>query len=252
MLDSAPQAENVRRVAAGGADFCTTSVQHYLRARCEDGDVAARFVAIFGQRNTLGALVPDQSPIANVADLPGRQLGGDPENSMVRGFQAGLSLLGLGGVEVVPTADPPAVALRTGTIDLVAATVDTVARNERHAGMSLRPVPLDIDAYMSGLVAGDHVPSDVAWRMRDCLVEAFDRQRKQAEAGVTEMVRRYPDVNVSDALRGWLAVEPYIFCGREAGSMDASGWVRAVVYAEQSLGIHAPSVSTFYRQEFCS
>lgn len=252
LLESAPRAANVRRVAAEGADFCTTSVQHYLTARSEAGDLPARFVAIFGQMNTLGALVPADSAMAEAADLPGSRLGGNADAPMVRGFQAGLALLGLGPVDVVPTDDPPAAALASGSIDCVAATVDTVARNERHAGMALRPVPLFVDAYMSGLIAGDHVPADVAWRMRECLVEAFERQRKQPDAGLAEMLRRHPDANPDDALAGWLAVEPYIFCGRDAGSMDRDGWARAVPYAETALGLTAPAVPTFYREEFCS
>lgn len=252
LIESAPRAANIRRVAAQSADFCTTSVQHYLTARSEAGDLPARFVAIFGQKNTLGALVPADSPLSDPADLPGCRLGGSPEAPMVRGFQAGLSLLGLGPVEVVPTGDPVAAAFRSGSFDLAAATVDTVARNERHAGMSLRAVPLFIDAYMSGLVAGDHVPAPVAWRMRECLVDAFERQRKEPEAGVAALLRRHPDANADDAREGWLAVEPYLFCGREPGSMDAGGWVRAAAYAEQALDRRAPAVSTFYREDFCS
>lgn len=252
IIDSAPRAANIRRVAAGGADFCITSVQHYLTARSEGGDLAARFVAIFGQQNTLGALVPSESPIIERADLPGHRLGGQPGNSLVRGFQAALAHLGLGSVSLTPTADPPAASLSSGAIDFVAATVDTIGRNSRQAGMTLRPVPLNLDAYMSGLVAGDHVPARTAWRMRECLVEAFQRQRKVPEAGVEEMIRRHPDANADDAREGWAAVEPYIFCGREPGSMEPDRWREAVRYAEQALGLEAPEVPSFYRSEFCS
>ena len=45
LMEPAPGPENVRRVAAGGSDYCLTSVTHYLRARAQSGAVAARYVA---------------------------------------------------------------------------------------------------------------------------------------------------------------------------------------------------------------
>ena len=49
LMEPAPGPENVRRVAAGGSDFCLTSVTHYMRARAQSGDLAARYVAIVVQ-----------------------------------------------------------------------------------------------------------------------------------------------------------------------------------------------------------
>lgn len=239
-------------MAAGRADFCITSVQHYLAARSEERDLAARFVAVFGQQQTIGALVPDDSDIVRLDDLVGRRLGGQADNFLVRGFQEGMAHLGLGPAELVTTPDPPAAALPSGTIDFVAATVDTVRRNERHAGMGLRPLALGLDRYMSGLVAGDHVPDDVAAQMRNALVESFERQRSTPDGGVAELRRRYPDVDADDARVGWLAVEPFIFCGRPAGSMDPDRWRVSVSYAASVLQVPAPDPSSFYRSEFCS
>lgn len=253
VIDPVPRAGNIQRVAAGGSEFCVTSVQHYLTAVAEGGELPARFVSIFGQRHTLGAIVPEQSPVTAPADLPGRRLGGDPENAMVRGLQAGLARLGLGPAELVPTEHPPAAAFATGRIDFVAATVDTLCRNTRQAGMPVRAIPMNLDVYMSGLVAADSVAAPMAWRVRECLVDAFERQRKDPEAGLDELLRRYPDADPDDAREGWLAVEPYIFCdGREPGSMDAARWPTAVAYAQDALRLSAPAPTTFYRSEFCS
>ncbi|HET7720103.1 MAG TPA: ABC transporter substrate-binding protein, partial [Acidimicrobiales bacterium] len=95
ILEPAPGPENVRRVAAGGADFTLTSVTHYLTARAQSGNLAARFVSVVVRRSPMSGFVVADSPLTTPADLAGRRLGGPETSRLVNEFRAGMDMLGL-------------------------------------------------------------------------------------------------------------------------------------------------------------
>lgn len=237
-------------MAAGGSEFCLTSVAHYLRARAESGELAARYVAMVVQGNPMAGLVREDSAIAVPADLSGRRLGGPAGSGLVAEYQAALDHLGLGRSELVPTeyGDAPA-ALGRGDIDVVADYVDLIPRTRRQAGVPVRAVPFRLPVYSSGLVANDGVPPGVVELMSAAVVAALERQREDPEEGVAALVERYPDVDPAEALEGWLLVEPNIFTGAPVGSMDASRWRSTIAFVTRAHELPVPGAETVYRPE---
>src|SRR5215467_1547976 len=103
LMEPAPGPENVRRVAAGGSDFCLTSVTHYLRARAQSGDIPARYVASVVQVDPISALVAADSRFQSPHDLGDARLGGPETSGLVAEFQHGLDYLGVARAALVPT-----------------------------------------------------------------------------------------------------------------------------------------------------
>jgi NitT/TauT family transport system substrate-binding protein len=250
LLDPEGGPANVQRVADGGADFCLTSVAHYLNARARYGDLPARFAAIVVQRSPMAALVAAGSSIATPADLSGRRLGGPAAGGMVLEYQAALDRLGLGRSELVDLDYREAwTALAEGRVDAVADYVDIQPRLQRLSGIDVRAVPFGLDVYSSGLVAADRLPDERVTDMRAALVAALEAQRAAPEAGVDALVRRYPEIEPAAALEGWSLVEPYIFTDVPAGSMDPERWADTVAFSASAHGIAAPDPQSVYRPE---
>lgn len=247
--EHAPREANIERVADGDAEFCITSVKHYLSARALLGEVPARFVAVIGQRSTIGCLVPWDSTAREAADLAGSRLGGDPDSPLVQSFQAGLRWLGYETAELV-ASDDPAQALARGEAEVIAATVDTVRRNERRSGLRLRAIPLNVDIYMSGLVAADDVPAHFVRRLVSGIRSALQQQRENPKAGLSQLLGRHPEVDAEDAVEGWSAVEPFIFTDVPLLSMTAAGWQRAVSHISEAHDLPNIDVESVYRPEF--
>jgi NitT/TauT family transport system substrate-binding protein len=243
----------VRRVAAGGADVCLTSVAHYLKARAQSGPLAARFVTVVSRRSPMAAIVRSESPIAGTRDLPGRRVGGTADNGLVAEYVAGLAELGLEGPRLVGMdyADAPA-ALGRGEIDVVADYADLVPRVRRQSGTEVRAVPLGLELYSNGLVAADRVPTDVVTRLRAAMAEALRRQGADPKSGLEELGRRYPEVDPADAVEGWTLAAPNILTGAEPGSMDHTTWARTIRWAAAAHGVPAPDPSTVYRPELAT
>lgn len=251
MLEPVPGPENVRRVAAGGADFCLTSVTHFLRARAQSGALAARFVSVVVRRSPMAAFVAADSPLATAADLGGRRLGGPPDSGLVAEYRAGLAALGLDPPVLVSLdyAAAPA-ALATGEVDAVCDFVDLLPRVRRQAGVPVRAVPLGLDVYSSGLVAADRLAADVVTRMQAAVAAALERQRLDPAAGLAELARRYPEADPAEALEGWWLAEPNIFTdGAPAGTSDPAGWAATVAHLATAHGLPAPAPQTVYRRE---
>ena len=250
LMEPAPGPENVRRVAEGGSDFCLTSVTHYLRARAQSGDLAARYVAMVVQRDPISGLVAADSPIERPADLAGRRLGGPVTSGLVAEYQAGLEFLGLHRAELVPLdyGRAPA-ALGRGEVDAVADYADLIPRTRRQSEIEVRAVRLDLPVYSSGLVAADRLPADVVDRMAQALVAALQRQREDPEAGVDALLHRYPDVDPGDAVEGWELGEPTIFTEDPIGSMDADRWATTIGFVARAHNLPAPAPETVYRPE---
>lgn len=250
ILEPAGGPENVKRVAAGGADLCLTSVSNYLTARAQAGDLPARFAAVVVRRSPMAAIVAEGSGIQAPADLPGRRLGGPADGKLVAEYLAALVWLGLGPPELVPMPymEAPG-SLGRGEVDAVADFADLVPRTRRLAGVPVRPVSFGIPVYGSGLVASDRLPGEVVARIRAAVVEALERQRRDPEAGLGELGRRYPDADPAEAVEGWRLAEPNIFTGEEPGSMDPARWRETVAFAAAAHGLPAPRPETVYRPE---
>ncbi len=237
-------------MAAGGSEFCLTSVAHYLRARSESGDLAARYAAVIVQRSPMAGLVRADSDIVTAPDLASRRLGGPEGGGLVAEYQAGLDYLGLRRSHLIPLdyGEAPA-ALGRGDVEVVADYVDLLPRTRRQAGVPVRAVPLGLPLYSSGLVAGDGLPEDVVDRMAAAVVAALERQREDPEAGVAALVRRYPEVDAAEALEGWSLAEPNIFTEDPVGSMDVHRWQATIDFTAAAHGWPAPAAETVYRPE---
>jgi len=235
-------------VAAGGSDFCLTSVTHYLTARAQAGPLAARFVSVVVRRSPISGFVPAGSPLATPADLAGRRLGAPEGSRMAAEFNAGMAVLGLAPAELVAVNEgtPPA-AMARGEVDLVCEFVDLLPRIRRQAGIDVRAVPLGLDVYSSGLVAADRLPDELVARMQAGLAAALEAQRADPEAGLGELYLRYPDADPLEALEGWALAEPNIFTGPPAGSSDPETWGRTIAYVAGAHGLPAPAPETVYR-----
>ncbi len=207
ILDPSGGPDNIVRVGAGDSDFALTSVQHYLSARAEHGDIPARFVAMVVQRSPIGALVPATSAVREPADLAGCRVGGDPTNPQVIEFLATLDHLGIDRptlVEVVAGTGPA--ALGRGEVDAIVALVDALPRRRRQAGIDLRAILVGRDdVYGSGVIAGDRLPDDLVAKMRAGVVAALEAQRLGPDAGLAQMADRYGDDRTDDAPEGWPA-----------------------------------------------
>ena len=240
--------ENIERVGAGGADFCLTSVAHYLTARARFGDVPARFAAIVVQRSPMAALVAEDSPLTTPADLAGRRLGGPHDSGLVADYQASLDHLGIDRSELVPMGYLEAWdALAKGTVDAVADYVDVLPRLRRMAGVAVRAIPLGIDVYSSGLVAADRLSDEEVAEMCKAVVAALERQRLNPEEGVDALARRYPDTDRSAALEGWALVVPNIFTDVPTGSMSADRWAATVRFVSDAHGLAPVQPESVYR-----
>jgi NitT/TauT family transport system substrate-binding protein len=242
-------------VAAGGSDFCLTSVTHYLTARAQSGSLPARFVSVVVRRSPMAAFVPADSPLATPADLAGRRLGAPEGGKLLKEFTAGMAALGLAPPEVVAldSALAPA-AMARGEVDMVCDFVDLLPRIRRQAGIPVRAVPLrsedrGSDVYSSGLVAADRLPDELVMRMQAAVAAALEAQRADPEAGLDELARRYPDADPLEALEGWALAEPNIFTGPPPGSADAETWARTIAHIAGAHGLPAPEPATVYRPE---
>lgn len=250
ILDPISGPENVRRVATGGSEFCLTSVSHYLTARAQFGDLAARFVAPIVRRHPIGGLVAASSPFHTPADLAGKRVGGATDKALVREYQAALVHLGLAPGEIVLTTygDAPA-ALARGDIDALPDFIDLLPRTRHQAGIDVRAIHFGLEVYGHGLVAADSVPTETALAIVDAVVAALDRQRRNPGHGYEAMAARFPEANLDYAEEGWKIGEPNIFTGEPVGSSTPEGWASTIAYVSAAHDLPAPSPETVYRPD---
>jgi ABC-type nitrate/sulfonate/bicarbonate transport system substrate-binding protein len=124
-----------------------------------------------------------------------------------------------------------------------------IPRTRRQAGVEVRAVRLDLPIYSSGLVAADRVPAEVVDRMIAAIAAALDWQRRDPEAGVDALLRRYPDVDPGDAIEGWELGEPNIFTGDPVGSMDLGRWATTIDFVARAHDLPAPPPDTVYQPD---
>ena len=252
ILDPSGGPDNVVRVGSGDSDFALTSVQHYLSARAEHGDIPARFVAMVVQRSPIGALVPATSPVRRPADLAGCRVGGDATNPQVIEFMATLDHLGIERPALVDLAagTGPA-ALARGEVDAIVALVDALPRRRRQAGIDLRAVRVGRDdVYGSGVIAADRLPHELVTRVRAGVVAALEAQRSGPDAGLSQMADRYGDDRTDDAPEGWRMLEEFVFTDVPTGSMDAGRWATTLEFLCQARGMPVPTPESVYRPQF--
>lgn len=232
--------------------MCLTSVNHYVNARREFGDLPARFVAVVSQRHPVAALVRADSPLSAPADLAGRRLGGSLDHGITRELLAGLAHLGVAAPEVVETAyaDAPA-ALGRGDVDLVADFADLVPRTRRQAGVDVRAIRAGAPVYATGLVAADRLDDDVVARLRTALVRSLEEHRRDPAAALDQLAGRYPGVDPEEALEGWSYAAECIFTDVPVGSMTADGWDATLAHVARVHGADVPA-RTVYRSSLLS
>ena len=237
-------------MAAGGSDFCLTSVTHYLFARAGAPDLSARFVSVVVQRSPISGLVAADSPLRAPADLAGKRLGGRSDNKLVKELQGGLVHLGLAPATLVPMEDGAApAALGRGEIDLLADFVDLLPRTRHQAGIAVRAVPLGLEVYSSGLVAADRLALSTVTRMQDAVAAALEHQRVDPKAGLGELGRRYPEADPVDALEGWALAEPHILGDVPTGSWTPQRWQATTEHVSGIHGLRVPALDSVYRPE---
>lgn len=249
-MEPAPGPANVRRVAAGGSEFCLTSVLHYLTARHQSGPLAARFVGVVVQRSPMAGIVADDSDITEPAHLAGRLIGGPAESQLLQEYQAELHHLGLAPGLLVPTPyEQSSAALGRGEIEVVPDYADLVPRVRRQSGIPVRAVPLGTDVYSSGLVANDDLPSDLVEQVVRALRAALEAQRADPRSGLAELGRRYPEADPYEAVEGWSLVEPNIFTGVEPLSMEEDRWAVTLDLLASTHGFQPVEPESVYRPE---
>ena len=249
ILDPSGGPDNVVRVGAGESDFALTSVQHYLSARAEHGDIPARFVAMVVQRSPIGALVPATSVVRAPADLAGCRVGGDPGNPQVIEFMASLDHLGVPRPKLVELrAGTAPAALGRGEVDAIVALVDALPRRRRQAGVDMRAIRVGRDdVYGSGLIASDSLPDEVVAQVRDAVVAALEAQRVAPDAGLAQMDDRYGDDRTDDAPEGWRLLQEFVFTDAPTGSMESSRWRTTLEFLCRARGLDVPAPESVYR-----
>jgi NitT/TauT family transport system substrate-binding protein len=245
--------ETILQVAAGGAEFCLTSVAHYMTARAQSPDLAARFVAVIVQRSPMSAIVRADSTITKPADLAGLRLGGPttgPMCALLKEYCAALGRLNLAPAVIEPMeySDGP-LALARGEIDAIADYIDLLPRLRREAGVEFRAVPFGMDVYASGMVAADTVSLSRVNKMRAALVAALDQQRREPEAWLPFLMERWPEHHPDDVIEGWALAAPNIFTDDPIGSMDAERWERTVTFFTDVLNVPTVEPESLYRPE---
>ncbi|MCW5852759.1 MAG: ABC transporter substrate-binding protein, partial [Anaerolineae bacterium] len=240
LLAPAPGPANPLRVAAGGADFCLTSVAYYLQAWAAQPGLDARFVMAIAQRGHMAAYVIDGRPTAagtiphHPRDLAGATIGGAPDAKFVMAYRTFLQ-------QVWDVADTPTVpmtyeaamtGLGQGRCDVFADYIDLRPRVERrNPGLPVRAFHFahyGLTIYGSGLVANGRLIQerpDVLVRVIHAIRAAFQATRENPKAGLEGLLRCYPDTEPDYALDGWRESARLIF-GWEAEALGP-GWLDA-------------------------
>lgn len=247
--------ERPRAVARGDAEFAVTSVAYTLAAQTNAaGELPARFAAVLHRRNPVVGIVLEHSDILDVADLPGRRTANWALTWFVREYEAALAVRGLAPPVLVPVSDTSygAEALASGAVDVVPTWADTLPIVRTRVGRPVRAISLDVDVYASGLLAADRVPLDVVRRMRDALVEGFERQQQDPHLGIEMFRRSFPNVSPEDVQTNWSLFNRSALGEEPLGSMSDRGWRDTIAYMTQTHGLCATPPERLYRSELAA
>jgi ABC-type nitrate/sulfonate/bicarbonate transport system substrate-binding protein len=238
----------VTAVADGEADFALTSVAYLVAGQtAARGQLAARFAAVFHQRNPLAALVASDSALRSQEDLVGAKVAATG-SWYIQELDGALKELGLPPVTRVEAPPDARAALRDGHIDLIPGWVDMSGSYSRE-GLEIRAIPLEVDAYATGLVAADRLAPELVTRMRDGLAAGYHLQRRAPELGIDALRRRLPRISRSHLSTAWSLFEPYAFAHSAPLAMDAKRWQRTIDYTAAAHGLPGLAAEQVYRQE---
>lgn len=238
----------VSAVADGEVDFALTSVAYLLAGQAAaDGRLAARFAAVFHQRNPIAALVPDESALLAQEDLSGATVAASGSWYLDE-LDAALSDSGLEPATRVEAPRDSREALRDGRLDLIPGWADMTPGYSRD-GLEFRAVPLDVDAYATGLVAADRLADEVVVAMRDALAAGYELQRAHPELGVDAVRSRLPGLSEDHLHKGWSVFEPCAFSGPGPLSMDPERWERTIEYTAAAHDLPGLPADQVYRPE---
>lgn len=252
--DPLPQAENIIAVAEGRNDLCLTSVAHFLAARRQDPQLAARFVFMVARQSHMGAFVVrgregrDGRRIKKHRDLDGASVLGDAGSAFGREYT---TLLGRLGLRPGPWVDVPypdiMLALAEGRGDVAADFVDLLPRFQAVAdplGVRIDVMPFHeagIDIYGSGLVASTQMLLERPQTVRAAVAafrEALLASHDNPALGLEALIDHVPAADPGLVVAGWEAGSALIF-GAEAtalGTMNAEKWRRTVAYHADAYG----------------
>jgi ABC-type nitrate/sulfonate/bicarbonate transport system substrate-binding protein len=235
-------------VADGEADFALTSVAYLLAGQAAaEGRLATRFAAVLHQRNPLAALVASGSRLLTQDDLVDVKVAASG-SWYVQEMNAALEHLGLPPATMVDAPSDVRAALRDGEIDLIPGWVDMSPTYSRD-GLEIRAIPLEVEAYATGLAAADRLAPELVARMRDALVAGYHLQREHPELGIDALRRRLPAISTEHLSTAWSVFEPYAFAGLGPLAMDAERWQRTIDYTSAAHGLPSLPAEQVYRQE---
>ena len=246
-------ARRLDELADGEVDFALIPVAYVLSAKHEsDGELPVRFAACFHQRYPTAAVVARDSGVETAASLAGRRASRRTLPWLVQEYAAALEHHGVGPAEIVeaPGKADPVGALARGELDVVPIWMDLYAYFSG-SEIPLRVIPLDVDVYCTGLVAGDHVPLELVERMRDAVEGGFHLQLEQPDVGIEAFTHRFPYVDTDHIRRSWSLFEPYAFDGAtRPGAMDAERWRSTMEYLAATHGLSVFPLEEICREEF--
>jgi NitT/TauT family transport system substrate-binding protein len=245
---------NPAAVAAGRLDLCLTSVAHFLAAKREDPELAARFVFMVARQSHMAAFVVHDRPAAHgrpirtYADLDGASLLGDPESPFGREYRTFLNRLGASAGEpaVVPY-ESIMQALAEGRGDVAADFADLLPRFQKAAdahGLQVDALPFHeagIDIYGSGLVASTQMlrerPATVRTAVR-AFRDALLASRDDPKLGLGALLDHIPTAEANAVLAGWSAGAPIVFDAEPTaiGTMNAEKWRRTIEFHADAHG----------------
>jgi NitT/TauT family transport system substrate-binding protein len=239
---------NPAAVAAGRLDLCLTSVAHFLAAKREDPQLAARFVFMVARQSHMAAfVVRDRSaahgrPIKTHADLDGATLLGDPDSPFAREYRTLLGRLGARSGESVEVPYESIMrALAEGRGDVAADFADLLPRFRlvgEAVGVQIDALPFHeagIDIYGSGLVASTELlrerPATARTAVR-AFREALLASREDPRLGLRSLLDHIPTAEAAAVLAGWRAGAPLVFDAEPSalGTMSAEKWRRTIEY----------------------
>ena len=241
----------VTAVADGEVDFALTSVAYLLAGQAAaQGHLAARFAAVFHQRNPIAALVAGDSRLRAQEDLAETKVTASG-SWFVQELDGALAQAGLAPLTVVDAPGDVRAALGAGEIDLIPGWVDMPPSYSRE-GLEIRAIPLEVDAYATGLAAADRLELELVSRMRDALAAGYELQREHPELGIEALRRRVPGLSEHHLTTAWSVFEPYAFGRPEPLSMDAERWQTTIDYTAATHGLPTFPAQRVYRQELLS
>lgn len=259
LLEPSGGPDNIVRVAEGGADFCLTSVDHYLRARAEQPSIAARFIAIVTQRTPMSAFVIAQRRTAagvrpvRARDLAGARIAGTSGSRFTRRL---LDHLRARGAEPGELVDLPyedwMPALGAGDVDAVPDFADLLPRMRRHVPahevVALRLCDDGDETYGSGVVTSDRLLAErpaLARLLIRALVDAWVATRQHPRAGLAAFARRYGEVDGDLVVECWRETERLIFAG-PPGHLDPVRWRATLSAVAAAHDLPAPDPESTY------